>query len=214
MTSNRLLLALGALGVVAAVVVLYIALRGDDGPAAPAEGSGSAVAQRDPAPPVLATPDRPGAPVVTPSERDRTPRGGDAPRETVVNGVRVRDHRGGSGSIDLPRNIHPPDSRKLMPETVGAINEKMYGLLRECMASVPREGRNPQSRIEGTIVVAVKSKLVTVTQSTMQVREAGGTELEPARQCMEQRALGLAVDVVADEQDVDAYSIMVDYALP
>jgi hypothetical protein len=221
--ANRrpVVLALGALALVAAAVVLWLSLgRGkDDAPGEVRRDGSAGTAAAPTPPPSLPTPppgdttDRAGQPVVSDNERTGSrPGPGDPPRETIVNGVRVRDHRKNPVPIDLPPNLHPPDSRKLQSETVAAINRKVFAVVGECMSDVPREARGANPRLDGQVVVAVKNKQLAVTGSTMQLRDVVGASVDATRLCMEQKAVGLTVP--ADELDVEGYAISLSYALP
>jgi hypothetical protein len=215
-SSQRLIvLGLVALGLAGASIALWLGLRDDGASAQPsATGSASAPAAHT-ATPAPALPGSGGAPVVTEVPRRARPPQEPA-LESVVDGVRIRDHRKGAVQpADLPPTLRPPDARKLSSETVAAINRKVLRVVVECAAGVPKEVRGDNPRLEGQILVNVKAGQVSVAQSTVLIRRVSdGTAAERAKQCVEQRALGLTAAAVAGEGDVENYSIQLSYALP
>lgn len=218
------MLAVAAVGLLGAAIAVWLGVR-DDGasaePAGPVSGSASAPSHTaTPAPalpaPALAEPGKGGAPEVTDIER-----GAGGPREpsrqTVVDGVRIRDHRkhgGSDGPGQSLGNIRPPDSRKLSPDSVAAINKKVLEVIRDCTAEIPRDARADNPRLQGQITVNVKAGQVSVVQAAAQTLRVPGEFAERARLCVEQRAIGLTAQAVAGEADVEQYPIQLNHALP
>jgi hypothetical protein len=217
--NRRVLLAIAAVAVLAAAVILYLKLRDTSGAAAepvastptptpvptPVAPLPSAVATRDPA--------RPAAPIVTPGAERGTGSPDDTVQEVTINGVRIRDHRKGDHPpVDLPPNIHAPDTRKISPVLTNDISQKLQAVMSECAANVPSEARGARPRLEGTISIAIKDHQAHVTQSTMQLRDVVGASVDPTKQCIEQKSLGITTPA-GDETDVASYSISIAFAL-
>lgn len=205
------MLAFGAVIVAAAAVILYLALNTDDSTA----GSRPVSEAPEPAPTPAPTPERPGPPVVADSGSDAAPADEDKPREYMVDGVLIRDHRKnkGSGAVDLPRNIHRPNTRQIASTLTHDISGKLQGLMAECVATVPREARGEKPRLEGTVFMTIKDHQVRITEATVQLRNVEGESVAAAKQCMEQRSVGITVPA-PDEADLERYSISINYALP
>ncbi|MBS1122895.1 MAG: hypothetical protein H6Q90_5123 [Deltaproteobacteria bacterium] len=213
--NRRVLLAIAAVAVLGAALVLFLKLREPTGasaepvsaaPTTPARPSTpSQVGSRDPA--------RPGAPIVTPGAEGRGAPPDDATKEVTINGIRIRDHRTGTHApIDLPPNIHAPDSRKISPILTNDISQKLQAVMSECAASVPSEARGTKPRLEGTISIAIKDHQARITSSAMQLRDVVGASVDPTKQCIEQKSLGIATPA-GDETDVESYTISINFAL-
>lgn len=214
--NRRVLLAIASVAVLAAALVLYFKLRTD--PAA-ATNSPRATIPTDPTvptpPPAGTSPrGRASAPVVTTGSTEReTPTGDGSAKEVTINGVKIRDHRSGNRPpIDLPPNIHAPDSRKVSPTLTADFSEKLQAVMSECAASVPTEARGLKPRLEGTILIAIKDHQARITQSTMQLRDVEGASVAPTKQCIEEKSLGLTTHA-GDERDLENYSISITFAL-
>lgn len=207
-----LALAIAAALLLVVAVVLWFALRSDE---PPAQASSPLVRPAPPvAPPSLpGEPVRPGQPTVAAVDR---PAGSAAPgsyRETVINGVRVRDHRKNpSDPIDLPPNVRPPDARKLPPELTREISNRLLPVVTECAASVPREARGTSPRVEGVVAISIKDKQVAVTESTVQLRDVVGASVDPTKQCLEQKMVGVTLPA-GEQADLDRYTIHVSFAI-
>jgi hypothetical protein len=78
--------------------------------------------------------------------------------------------------------------------------------MRECGRSVPAPSLGTKPRLEGQIVIAVKDQQAKVTSATMQLRDITGEAVDPTRQCIEQRSLGLTA-AAPGEVDLESYSI-------
>lgn len=210
---KKVLAALGVL-VVGAAIALWLALRSDDTPTAPAADHPA-----DPPAQVAATDHAGGAP---PSPALPAGGPGDAAvttddagvRSYTVGGIQVRDHRAGSQTpMDIPPNIHPPAARRLPSTLTHAISQQLEQVMRDCVASLPREARGKRPRLEGQIVVAIKDHQLSVTKSTMQLRNVSGAPVDSIKSCIEQRSIGLTTPA-ADQADLDTYSIGISFAIP
>ncbi len=207
---SRKLLVGGLAVLLVVLAALWWLLKKDDAQPAARRGEGSAV--------VVAT--DPGA---TPAPQ--LPGGGSAPalpagsgeqnpRDYVVGDVRIRDHRAGDNTpMDIPPNVHPAESRRIPSALVSDIAQKVRGVLAECAPQIPREARGPNPKLEGQIIVTIKDKQLSVTQSTMQLRDVFGAALEPARQCVQEKSIGLTTSA-GDEADLASYSIAVTFPVP
>jgi hypothetical protein len=200
------------------VVVIALAIGGwllfrKEKPAAPAASTGSAApsptaSSSDPAPTPTPAPSLPSsgdsAHVVPPA--------GSA-NEYMVGDVRVRDHRAGSNApLDIPPNIHRPNSRELPSTLTSDIAQKVRAALVDCAKDLPKEARGEHPRLEGQIVVAIKDHKLTVTSATMQLRDVSGDAAATTKSCIEQRSVGLET-AANDQDDLDNYSIGVTFAV-
>lgn len=169
--------------------------------AAPAAGSAAK-------PPVVAPKRDPGT-TVSESAEPNPERG--PTREYYVDGKLIRDHRPESyAPIDLPPAIHPPDGRKIQPESTSAITQAYKAVMRGCVASIPaaeRTGAKP--KMESTIAIAVKNKTATIIKAAVQLRDVSGAASDAAKACIEQKAL--AVTAPVDEADLDSYDITTSF---
>jgi hypothetical protein len=199
------------------VVVVALAIGGwllfrKEKPAAPAASGSAAVTEA----PTTATPTSTDpAPRLPSSSVDSThpvaPAG--SANEYVVGDVRVRDHRSGSNApLDIPPNIHRPNTRQLPSTLTADVAQKVRAVLVDCTKDLPKEARGEHPRLEGQVVVAIKDHKLTVTGATMQLRDVSGDALEPTRQCIEQHAVGLET-AATDQDDLDNYSIGVTFAV-
>ncbi|MDQ3365873.1 MAG: hypothetical protein M3680_10640 [Myxococcota bacterium] len=214
--SRKGLLAVGGVAVIGALVALWVLVLRDQpedhaaGDIATTAPGGSAV--RDPG----VTPERgPSLPVVTQVDRNTNSPSALPPDEYVIDGKRVRDHRNPEDRkpIDVPPNVHPPDSRKVTPALTGAFTDQVLAIMRECGKAVPREALGTKPRMEGQIVIAIKDHQATVTSSTIQLRDVTGAAVDPVRQCIEQKSVGLGA-AAPDERDLESYSINLTFAFP
>ena len=204
-------LALGAAVILAVLVALWLVIRkADETPAAPAPNVATGSA------PGPTTPSKPTGVTTTPMLPDQ-PRAPDSDSGSnyVVGDVNIRDHRhGGSAApMDVPPGIHPPDTRVLPSPITHAIGQKVRALMMECVASMPREARGADPRLEGQIVVSITSGKLAIVDDTFNVRDVSGAAQEQVRQCVQTRAVGL--DTTApNEPDIEKYSLQINYAIP
>jgi hypothetical protein len=216
-SSRSVALIIGGVALLAAALLLWVIVEsGDDGGAASARPVAGAPADPAAAPQAVAARPgerQPGGPQVVASEQDR--RGGEAraPTETVVDGVRIRDHRRDrSKPIEvLPRP--PPEHARQIPRSLTAeLSNRILPLVRECVASVPAEARGPRPRVAGEMIVAIKDQQVQVTRTAIEVADLAGASADAAKRCIEQKALGVTAPA-ADEADLTDYSIRISFSL-
>lgn len=199
------------------VVVLALAIGGwllfrKEKPEPPVT-SGSASAVQAPALSPSPTPLPDPAPSLPSNvEAHPVPPAGSA-NEYMIGDVRVRDHRSGSNApLDIPPNIHRPNTRQIPSSLTNAIAQKVRAVLADCTKDLPKDARGAHPRLEGQVVVAIKDHKLTVTGATMQLRDVSGDALEPTRQCIEQHSVGLQT-AATDQDDLDNYSIGVTFAV-
>lgn len=132
-------------------------------------------------------------------------------REYYVDGKLIRDHRPeGTPPIDLPPAIHPPDARKMQPQSTGVITKAVKNVMRECVASIPADERTgAKPKMEAVVVVAVKNKVASVTKATVQLRDVRGSASDAAKSCIENKVLGVIEGV--DEADLESYDITTSF---
>jgi hypothetical protein len=215
-------LVVGALVLLAAAVVLVVMLAQGGGDSS-SSSAGSATKPTETAttpapPPTLHNPsvtvtDRPRGETTAPPT---LPAGGENPREYAVGDNVVRDHRSGDHKpLDVPPNLHPNDSRMIPSELTHSISQKVKAVMKDCVASLPKDGRGEKPRLEGLIVIAIKDQTLAVTQSTIQMRDLDGlgAATEAAKQCVESHAVGLSTPAPG-EADLPSYSIHLSFAIP
>jgi len=132
-------------------------------------------------------------------------------REYYVDGKKIRDHRPESyPPMDLPPAIHPPDGRKIQPESTQAVTRPFKELFRECTKSIPAEEKTgAKPKMEATIAIGIKDKQARITKVALQLRDAAGPATDAAKSCIEARAVGLSSAV--EEADVESYDITTSY---
>ncbi|HWU88812.1 MAG TPA: hypothetical protein VN253_16210, partial [Kofleriaceae bacterium] len=180
---------------------------------APGSSGGAAIGRDRPRPSL----DLPGAPQVVSAERtSATTAGSDGDpgyTETVINGVRVRDHRKDrSAPIQLGSGRRPPDGRKIQPSLTADISNRILPIVRQCGASVPAEARGGKPRVEGEVVIAIRNQQVQITRASVRLTDVVGDFAESAKQCIDQKTLGLTVPA-GDEADLEDYTITLSYGL-
>jgi hypothetical protein len=207
---NRLLLALVA---IALVIGAWLLLRKDKAPAAPEAGSAAPSASTDPSTP--STPSTSPPPRLPPTVTDTTkqiPPAGSA-NEYMVGDVMIRDHRSGSNApIDIPPNIHRPNTRQLPSTLTAQVAQQIRGVLVDCAKDLPKEARGEHPRLEGTINVSIKDRKLTVTSAAYQLRDVTGDAVETTKSCVEQKSVGLST-AASDQEDIDNYSIGITFAV-
>jgi hypothetical protein len=160
--------------------------------------------------------ERPGAPKVTDSEAIRRGSSDRPPAtETVVNGVRVRDHRRDrSQPITLPTTRPPPRDRRIAPELTGEITTRILPIVRDCAtANLPSEVRGPRPRVEGQVVIAIKEQQARITHAVVELSDVTGATVDVARRCIEDKSVGVTLPA-ANEADLEDYPIRISYAIP
>ena len=206
---NRLLLALVA---IALVIGGWLLLRKEKPTAPDPAGSAAppASAGNDPASSAPSAPPR--LPSTVTEATKPSPDTGSA-NEYTVGDVRIRDHRSGSNApIDVPPNIHRPNTRQLPSTLTAQVAQQIRGVLADCTKDLPKEARGDHPRLEGTINVAIKDHKLTVTTASYQLRDVTGDALATTKSCVEQKSVGLET-AATDQEDIDNYSIGITFAV-
>lgn len=209
--NRAVLISLGALVAIGAITLaIMIKKTGkDETHAAPgttttstSSGGGTATTQR-------AAPDLPGGSPTLPTGT------GDHPTDYAVGDIHVRDHRAGDHApLDIPPNVHPANGREIPSTLTTQISQRVFDVLKSCATELPAEARGDKPRLEGQIEISIKSGKTTITKATMQPRNVtDGAALTALKSCMEQKSIGLQ-DNAPDQDDLDAYTINLSYAIP
>jgi len=208
---NRRLLALGLAIVVAGIMALYIVVAShDDGSAQTRSAPPRNPEPERVGPRASATPSLPSTNLVragaTAAARDSD--------DYTIGDVQVRDHRAGEHArLDVAPVIHAPRSRKIPSQLASDISQRVRAVIAECAASVPAEARAAKPRIEGQVTIAIKDHQATITGAVVQLRDVVGVAVEPVKQCVEQKSIGVATPS-GDEPDLDGYGITLSLRLP
>ena len=165
--------------------------------------------------PGQAGPERPRSTQVTSSEGRRGSSDRPPPTETIINGVRVRDHRKDRSSpISLPTTRPPPRGRRITPELTGAFINQINPIVRECAAThLPPEVRGAKPRAAGQILIAIKDQQASVTSTTVELSDVTGGTVDQARKCIEDKSVGLTAPA-ANEADLEDYPIQISFVIP
>lgn len=134
--------------------------------------------------------------------------------ETVVDGVRIRDHR-----RDKSRPLPPvaprqraPGERQIQPTLTASISKRILPIVTKCGASIPADARQTKPRVEGKISIAVRDQQVSITQATLDVRDVVDSAVQSVKQCISSQLVGLTVPA-GEERDLDEYPITLSYPL-
>jgi hypothetical protein len=177
--------------------------------------TGEPTAVATPGQPRTTDPDRPLSATVESTERGSQPGPPREPLEyTLPDGRRVRDFRDPSKRkpLDLPPSIHAPGGRKIKPELTGLFTDQMLAHMRACKQAVPASALGTKPRLEGQIVIAIKSEQASVTSAVFMLTGISDSAVaQQAKQCVEQAALTVKVPAQG-ETDLDAYSINLSLA--
>lgn len=199
---DRRLVLVGS-SVLAAAILLVLKLRADDKPA-----------RRDnPEIPVTTSRESPHLPA-----RDRAEGAGQAGTptvtETLVDGARVRDHRGGEQVPYQPRTREPDEAHgvRLPSQLVHDISDKLKAAMVECAAAIPAEARGPRPKIEGSIFVDVTAGQLMVKEAAIELRDVTG-EITASKQCLERKWIGQSTPA-GDTPETSHYAITVVFAVP
>jgi hypothetical protein len=195
---------------VASILAVWLLRTKHDAPAAPPQPTGSAA-------PVVERVSGSASVTAAPSLPDN---GGEARlaepgsgSDYVVGDVHVRDHRSGSNApMDVPPNIHAPNTRQLPSTLTQDIAQKVRAVLADCAKDVPKDARGDHPRLEGQILVSIKDHTLSITKATMQLRDLSNDAAEATKQCVEAHAVGLQTEA-SDQDDIDNYSIGVTFAV-
>ena len=94
------------------------------------------------------------------------------------------------------------------------ISQKLKTVVYDCAKTIPKEARGAERpRVEGQIIVSIKDHNMTITKSTMQLRNVTGESVEPTKQCIESKSVGIE-NAAPEQSDLDNYSINVSFAIP
>lgn len=207
----RNVLVIGLAVVVALVVGLWLLLGREDkttAQASPTPATGPVAVDRPTSGRPTVTPGAPIVPSMPP------PSSGENPRDYAVGDVRVRDHREGDNKpLDIPPSAHPAEGRAIPSTLTHEIAQKVRTVMMECVASMPKEARGEKPRLEGQIVIAIKANVLSIAESTMQLRNISGDAVEPTKRCIESKTIGLE-NPAPDQADLDSYSINISFAIP
>jgi hypothetical protein len=213
---NRRVILIGAGVLVAVMVILLIKINSGDTASERRTQTADPVATNDVTPTSgKVRRDHPAKPDDSADDKKPTIEsdGSDDYTETVINGVRVRDHRKNKKPIDLPPNIHHPDQKKLPSTLVFEISNKLSAIMKECAAGqIPKESRGAKPKMDGTVFVDIKGGTLTVTEAVVQIRDVT-SDTAPIKQCMEQKSVGQNVPSGTTE-DTTHYSISIAYTIP
>jgi hypothetical protein len=179
-------------------VAIWLTRRGDDAPPPPPP---------QPAPQPV---ERPHTTTVIPQLPDQPRLTSDDAGVTsyTIDGIPVRDHRTGAGAgqpLDLPPNLHAPNTRQIPPTLTADVSKQVRGVLADCARLLPAASRGPKPRVDGEVIISIKSGVLSIDRAMMQLRDVVG-DPEPMKQCMEQKTVGLTT-AAADQADLQNYSI-------
>lgn len=221
----KMWLALGAAAVVALLVVLYLASRGN-GLHDKLAGKGSASATTV-ATDVGATTG--SAPVIPPAEMAKVMAAGsdvkvlpDGTREYRVGNMIVRDHRApGSGSdvpFQMPVTQHPSavqneQKHKMDPKVIESLKPGLADALASCGRDVPADMRGPKPKMQAVVKLAVVGGKVTVTGADIDLPDVVGGAVEPTKACLDAKLKTIAT-TAPNEPDMTDYSVTVSMPLP
>jgi hypothetical protein len=208
---NRVLL---VVVLIALAVGGWLMFRTEKPDAHPAAGSAAEpTASREPSPPSPpSTSPPPSLPSTGDSGRPIPPAG--SANEYMIGDVRVRDHRSGDNApMDLPPNIHRPNTRELPSSLTAQVAQQIRVVLADCVKDLPREARGEHPRLEGTLGVAIKDHKLSVTSAAYQLRDVTGDAVEATKSCITQKSVGLQT-AASDQDDIDNYSIGITFAVP
>ncbi len=180
-------------------LAIWLATRGHDD-AAPAHPTAP-----DPAPPPV---ERPHTVEVTPQLPDQPRLGGDdaGVSQYTVDGIPVRDHRTGAGAQQaFDQTLHEPNTRRIPATLTADVTKKVNAVIADCGRLLPAAARGPKPRLEGDLSISIKSGVLTVDKSMLQLRDTIG-DATAMQQCVEQKTLGLST-AAADQADLTSYSI-------
>jgi hypothetical protein len=209
---QRKVLLIGVLFVLGLIAGLVWALQRDSASASqtaekPTEQTSAVAPPRTSTPSV--TPGLPTPPTQLPPQGS-----GEHPRDYVVGDIRVRDHREGDNKpLDIPPNVHPAEGPTIPSSLTHEVAQKVKAVMLDCTKSLPADARGDKPRVEGQILINIKDHKVTITKSTMQLRNVTGESVEPTKQCIEAKSIGIT-NPAPEQTDIESYSINVSFAIP
>lgn len=133
-------------------------------------------------------------------------------KEYAANGAIIRDHRSGTHeTFEGGSDATPANTRTLQTALTKAVADKVRDAVHECAAQVPASARGEDSRLEGSINIAIKDNKVVVNQANINVR--GVTDgADAARACIVQKSLAIT-QPAGDEADLASYDINLSLSL-
>lgn len=131
----------------------------------------------------------------------------------MVGGVRIRDHRSGDRTPSaVPSAIHPPGSRNIASQLTSDIAQQVRAVMTECASSLPPDARGAEPRLDGTIEIAIKDRLATITSASVQLRDVNAAAAAPVKRCIDEKSVGVATSA-GEEADVAGYAIALSFRL-
>jgi hypothetical protein len=202
-------LAIAAAVVAAAVVALWLSLRSDEPRSDPPVDRAPDVAKITQADRGNAARDSSSVPSVG----DTLPAASRAATDYMVGGSRIRDHRSGDRTPSaVPPAIHPPGGRKIASQLTSHIAQQVRAVMTECASSLPRDARGAEPRLDGTIEIAIKDRLATITSASVQLRDVNAFAAAPVKRCIDEKSVGVATSA-GEEADVAGYAIALSFRL-
>ena len=207
--NRRVLFAFGALAVIAAAVILYLAINAEDSSAKTTTDETVATKQTTSTTSSQHTSSTTTKTTSSSTETQRTDR--PPPREYYVDGQKIRDHRRGDRR---PITEAPPREqvRKLPTPITQDIGGKFQAVFKDCMKAVPKEAKGEKPRATGSMIVAIKDQKLTVVETNLTFDNVTPDAAEAAKQCVSQNAVGLSA-AAANETDVERHTISVSLAI-
>jgi hypothetical protein len=148
-----------------------------------------------------------------PTDGEQVARPDEPVRETIVNGVTVRDHRKGDRPLpELPIAPRPADRKRIPSSVVQDVSTKVQAAMKDCASAIPADARGQKPRLEGVVFVDIKGGELSVTEATVQLRDVSG-DVAAVKACIEQKSVGHTI-AAKDVEDTTHYSITLSYALP
>jgi hypothetical protein len=207
--NRRVLLVFGAIAVAAAFIILFLAINAGEGDATAGgtTDTTTASASDQVAPSLDGTKPRPRR--ANDATSDRPP-----PKEYIVDGQRIRDHRKGDHPPPEPRQpaVDPNNGRKLAIPVTKAIGGKFQDVFRECSKLIPKEARGGKPKLVGSLFVAIKDQQVTITGTDVKLNDVTGDTVAAAKHCIEQKAVGVST-AAANEADTDRFTIALNLSI-
>lgn len=132
-----------------------------------------------------------------------------------VADVEIRDHRGGSAApIDVPPSMHTPDGARISPDLTAAIGQQVKQVLLACAAQSPkRSSTGTRPRVDGQIVIVVKSGQLGIQSAIMQPHDIDTDAAASIKACSEPKILQLTA-AAPSQADLANYGINVTVNLP
>lgn len=135
-------------------------------------------------------------------------------KDYTVGDVRIRDHRSGDAApIDLPPNIHPPQSRQLPSSLTADIGQQVRRVVRECAKEIPLDVRGPKPQFEAQLTVAIADRKLSILEVVSQVRDVEGPAAGAMRDCVARSASSISAGA-SEEADIASYGLRFAFIIP